>query len=145
MSMIKPLAETPETVTLTRTDFNALVHAAEDAADLATVEAHRAYEGRVGWNIARRNYLSADEARRLLDGVSAVRVWRGKRGMTQRALAEAAEVAAGYLAEIEGGKKPGSASALRRIAGVLDVPMEHLVVQGTPIRATPSNAEGDAR
>jgi DNA-binding XRE family transcriptional regulator len=132
MSLIKPLAETPETVTLTRADFDALPHAAEDAADLASVEAHRAYEDRVGWETARRNYLTADEARRLLDGISAVRVWREKRGMTQRALAEAAEVAVGYLAEIEGGKKPGSASALRRIAGVLDVPMENLVVGGAP-------------
>ena len=132
MSAIKPLAETPETVTLTRTDFNALLDAAEDAADLASVEAHRAYEDRVGWETARRNYLTVDEARRLLDGVSAVRVWREKREMTQRALAEAAEVAVGYLAEIEGGKKPGSAGALCRIARVLDVPMECLVAEGAP-------------
>lgn len=132
MTVIKPLAETRETVTLTRADFNALLHAAEDAADLAAVEAHRANEDRVGWETARGNYLTADEARRLLDGASAVRVWREKRGMTQRALAAAAEVAVGYLAEIEGGRKPGSAGALCRIAGVLDVPMEHLVVQGAP-------------
>jgi DNA-binding XRE family transcriptional regulator len=132
MSAIKPLAETPETVTLTRSDFNALLSAAEDAADLASVGAHRAYEDRVGWETARRNYLTGDEARRLLDGTSAIRVWREKRGMTQRALAEAAEVAVGYLAEIEGGKKPGSAGALYRIAGVLDVPMEELVVQEAP-------------
>ncbi len=135
MSAIKPLAETPETVTLTRADFDALLRAAEDAADLASVEAHRAYEDRVGRETARRNYLTSEEARRLLDGASAVRVWREKRETTQRALAEAAEVAVGYLAEIEGGKKPGSASALRRIARVLDVPMEHLVVEGVSARS----------
>jgi hypothetical protein len=49
MSAIKPLAETPETVPLTRADFNALLDAAEGAADLASVEAHRAYEDFVGW------------------------------------------------------------------------------------------------
>ena len=147
MTVIKPLAETPKTVTLTRADFTALVHAAEDAADLAAVDAHRAYEDRVGWETARRNYLTADEARRLLDGASAVRVWREKRGMTQRALAEAARVAVGYLAEIEGRKKPGSAGVLHRIAGVLEVPMEDLVVQGPPApgRSSLRKAAGGAR
>ncbi len=132
MSAIEPLSATPETVTLTRADFNALLHAAEDTADVVSVEAHRAYEDRVGWETARRNYLTGDEAHRLLGGISAIRIWREKRGMKQRALAEAADVAVGCLAAIEGGKKPGSADALCRIAGVLDVPMEHLVVQGAP-------------
>jgi transcriptional regulator with XRE-family HTH domain len=126
MNAIKPLARTRDTITLKRADFEALVRSAEDAADLAAVEAHRAHEDRVGWKTARRNYLTADEARRLLDGESPVRVWREKRGIQQRALAEAAEVAVSYLSEMEGGKKPGSPGALRRIASVLDVPMETL-------------------
>jgi transcriptional regulator with XRE-family HTH domain len=111
---------------LKRVDFEALLRKAEDAADLAAVDAHRAYEDRVGWETARRNYLVADEARRLLDGENPVRLWREKRGLKQRTLAEAAEMAVSYLAEIEGGKKPGSSSALRRIANVLDVPLENL-------------------
>lgn len=53
MTVIGPLAETRETVTLTRADFDALLHAAEDAADLAAVEAHRGYEDKVGWEMAR--------------------------------------------------------------------------------------------
>jgi hypothetical protein len=89
MAVIKPLAETHETVTLSRADFDSLLHAAEDAADLAAVEAHRASEDRVGWETARRHYLSADEARRLLDGENPVRVWRAKRGVTRRAPAAA--------------------------------------------------------
>lgn len=129
----KPLAQTRDTITLRRADFEALVRSAEDAIDLAAVTAHRAYEDRVGWDDARRNYLTADEARRLLDGESPVRVWREKRGIKQRALAEAAEVAASYLAEIEGGKKPGSPGALQRIASVLEVPMGDLT--GQPIAA----------
>ena len=47
--------------------------------------------------------------------------------MTQRQLAAAALTSPSYLAEIEAGKKPGNASALARIARVLQVPMEHLV------------------
>ena len=134
MNVIKPLAETKQRVTLSRADFEALVRAAEDAADIAAVQMHRAYEDRVGWATARRNYLTSEEARRLLDGESAVRVWREKRGMTQRALAETAGIAVSYLAEIEGGKKPGSAGALYRISEALDVPMEHIVEQSSSAR-----------
>lgn len=126
MSAIKPLDQTQETVTLRRADFEALLRAADDAADLAAVQAHRDYEDRVGWETARRNYLTAEEARRLLDGESPTRVWREKRGMKQRDLAEAAEVAASYLAEIEAGKKPGSIGAMQRIASILDVPFKDL-------------------
>jgi ribosome-binding protein aMBF1 (putative translation factor) len=127
MSRIKILAETARTVTLYRKDYDALLQAADHPVDRAAVEAHRADEAKVGWNVARRNYFSRDEAERLLDGESPVRIWREKRGMTQRALADATEIGPSYLAEIEGGKKPGSAVALRRIAQILGVPMEQLV------------------
>ena len=126
MNAIKLVAETSDTVTISRADFNALLRAEEDAADLATVEAHRAYEDRVGWEVAKASYYTAEEAMALLDGASPVKVWRRKRHMTQRALAAAADVSASYLAEIEAGKKPGSVDAVRRLAKVLDVPMERL-------------------
>ncbi len=127
MTKIKLLAQTNDTVTLRLRDFRKLIEAAEERADLAAVDAHRAYEDRVGWEVARQNYYSRDELERLLDGESPVRVWREKRGMTQRALAQAANVNVSYLAEIEGGKKPGSAAALQRLGKALDVPMEQLV------------------
>ena len=145
MTVIKPLAETPETVTLTRGDFDALLQAAEDAADLMAVEAHRAYEDRVGWATARQNYLTSAEARRLLGGDHPVRVWRDKRSMTQRALAEAAGLGVSYLSEIESGKKPGSAAALHRIAAALDVPMEQLLVVEPTLRPAPRDDERSAR
>ena len=135
MTAIKLLSETKETVTLKRADFETLLRAGEDfSGSLAAVDAHRAYEDRVGWETARRNYLTAEEARRLLDGEISVRVWREKRGISQRALAEAAEVSPSYLAEIEGGKKPGGSGALQRIGRILDVPMENLT--GTEISET---------
>jgi hypothetical protein len=99
----------------------------EDRVDLASAKAHGAYEQAVGWDAARRNYLSREETERLLDGENPVRLWRVKRGLTQRALAKAAQIGVGYLAEIEGGKKPGSAAALQRINRALGVPMEDLV------------------
>ena len=128
MTTIEPLAETKDTVTLSRRDFEGLLEAAEDAADLAAVDADRAYEEEVGWERARRDYLTHDEVRRLLAGESPVKVWREKRGLPQHALARAADVSVSYLAEIEGKKKPGSTDALRRVADILEVPMEHLVL-----------------
>ncbi|HXQ65277.1 MAG TPA: helix-turn-helix transcriptional regulator [Alphaproteobacteria bacterium] len=127
MTEIKILAETPDTVTLRRADFQALVAAAADAADLAAVRAHSTYEDRVGWQAARRNYLSRREVLRLLDGESPVRVWREKRGLSQRALAAAAQISPSYLAEIETGRKPGSKNALLAVATVLEVLLEDLV------------------
>jgi len=47
--------------------------------------------------------------------------------MTMTALAKAAKVAQPYLSAIENGSKPGSASALKRLAAILKVDMEDLV------------------
>jgi hypothetical protein len=72
------------------------------------------------------SYIGA-EAKRLLDGESPVRIWREKRGMTQRALTAAAAIPAGYLSEIESRGKPGSVAAYRALATALAVPMGDLV------------------
>ena len=49
------------------------------------------------------------------------------RGMKAGDLASAAQVAASYLSAIEGGKKPGSVGALKRIANALDVALDELI------------------
>jgi len=128
MNAIKLLAETAETVTISRADLTALLDAAEDAEDSAAVRASKAAEDSAGGHaVARRDYFTAAEAKRLLDGESPIRVWREKRGMTQRALANAAQIRPSYLSEIESGKKPGSLAAHRALAGALGVPMESLL------------------
>jgi hypothetical protein len=142
MTKIKLLAQTDDSVTLRRKDFDALVGAAEERADRAAIAVHRAFEGRVGWEVARRNYYTADEAERLLDGESPIQVWREKRATTQRALAAASGVNVSYLAEIEGGKKPGSAAALQRIAKALDIPMEFIVRDSARKSAAPGRTPG---
>lgn len=123
----RPVAETADTVTLRKQDWQALVAQLEDADDRAAVEARRAHEAAVGTAVARRDYLSGEEMQRLLDGENPVRLWREKRGLTQRVLAAQAGIGASYLAEIEGGKKPGSADALHKLAQALGVAMENLV------------------
>jgi transcriptional regulator with XRE-family HTH domain len=124
---IRVLAETTDTVTIGRSDFEALVQAAEDAEDLIALAAHDTEEDRLGRDAARRDYLTADEAERLLEGESPIKVWRNKRRLSQRALAAAAGIQPGYLAEIETGKKPGSVDALHRLSVVLGVPMQDLM------------------
>jgi transcriptional regulator with XRE-family HTH domain len=124
----KPIRESKESVTLRRSDWNALIELLEDAEDVAAVAARKSREQSVGVEVERRNYLTGDELRRLLDwDASPVRVWREKRNLTQRELASNAGVSNSYLAEIETGQKPGSADALLALARELAVPMEMLV------------------
>ena len=125
--MPKPLRESHDTVTLRRADWEALVDLLEDAEDIAAVAARSAQEAASGREATRRDYLTGDELRRLLDWESPLKVWREKRGLSQRDLARAAGVSPSYLAEIETGRKPGSAEALLNLARVLNVPMERLV------------------
>jgi DNA-binding XRE family transcriptional regulator len=128
MNAVKTLSETQDTVTVSRGDWMQLLRELEDAQDLAVVVERRRREAATGKQAARRNYLSAREARRLLDGESPVKVWREKRERSQRELATTAGVSAGYLAEIETGRKPGSAAALARLAKALQVQIEDLIM-----------------
>jgi ribosome-binding protein aMBF1 (putative translation factor) len=112
---------------LRKRDWRAMIARLEDLEDAAAVAERRAYEAKVGKEVARRDYLTGDEVRRILDDESPVKVWREKRELSQRELGEQAGVSSSYLAEIETGKKPGSAEALRKLSRVLAIPMENLV------------------
>ena len=128
------LQATADTVTITRSDFDDLIRAAEDADDLAAVAAHDAEEAHAGREVARSVYLTGEEVARLLEGASPLKVWREKRGFSQRALAEAAGVQPGYVAEIETGKKPGSADAWLRLSSVLRVAIADLMQRDQTMR-----------
>jgi hypothetical protein len=75
MNAVKILSETQDTVTVSRGDWTQLLSELEDAEDRAAVVQRRRHEAATGKQAARRNYLSAREARRLLDGESPVKVW----------------------------------------------------------------------
>ncbi|MDO9712464.1 helix-turn-helix domain-containing protein [Paracraurococcus lichenis] len=127
MNAIKPLAETPETVTLSRADFEALLDALEDAQDAA---AFRAFEARIaakGKEAVLADCLPIDLVDRLLAGESPVRVWRTHRGLTLPDLAARASMPASCLSAIETGQQPGSLAAMLRLARVLDLRVEDLV------------------
>ena len=56
MTAIKLLAETEETVTISRADLERLVEAVEDAEDIAAVRLRRAEEARAGgYEVAKAN------------------------------------------------------------------------------------------
>ena len=123
-----PLSVTDTTVTLSREEWEAFLDRLEDIADEAVIAASIAERERIGDEAYRRLcYTSAEVDRMLDDGVSTVTIWREREGLTQRALATAAGISQSYLAEIEGGKKPGSLAAMAAIAKVLRIPIEHLV------------------
>ena len=121
MTEFRPLAETTDTMTLSRADYDAMLDALEDAADLTAV---RDVSARVA--AGQDEYVPTSVIERLAAGEHPVRVWREHRGMTGRALAEAAHVPASYLCEIEAGRKPGSFQAMAAIAAALRVEMEDL-------------------
>src|ERR1700679_691990 len=97
----KPIRESKESVTLSRSDWNALIELLEDAEDMAAITARKSRAKLVCVEVERQNYLTGDELRRLLDWEARqVRVLREKRGFTQRELASKAGVSNSYLAEI---------------------------------------------
>lgn len=128
MNAVKVLSETRDSVTVSRRYWTKLLAELEDARGRAAVVERRKHEASVGKEAARRNYLTARQARRLLDGESPVRVWREKRERSQRELAAAAGVGAGYLADIETGRKPGSARTLAKLAKALEVQLDDLII-----------------
>jgi DNA-binding XRE family transcriptional regulator len=124
---ITPVAETKDTVTLRRADYDALLEALEDALDLAALR-----EAEAAVQRGESELLPIEMVERLLAGENPVRVWRTHRGMTAHELAKIAMLAPSYLSEIETGKKPGSVDAIARLARALGVAMEDLT--SPPVR-----------
>src|SRR5438105_12290648 len=60
-------------------------------------------------------------------GEHPIRAIRKYRGLTQIDVAEQAGLRQGYIADIEAGKKTGSAASLKAIAAVLGVPLDVVV------------------
>jgi ribosome-binding protein aMBF1 (putative translation factor) len=112
-----------EMVVLARADYEALVEAVEMLEDVA------AYD-RVKEKLAHgeEELIPAQYVNRMSDGEHPIRVWRDFRNLSAKDLASAAGISAAYLSEIESRKKEGSISALKKIARVLKVDLDELVV-----------------
>ncbi len=103
-------------------EYELLVEAAEDAADVA------AYDEVKRKLAAGEDELIPDEVvGRLIAGENKVRVWREHRGMTAAALADAAGISTPYLSQIESGKRDGSIDVMKRISSALRMTVDDLV------------------
>src|SRR3954447_693376 len=118
MNLPKPIAQDANTVTLRRSEYEALVERFEDVSDIAALNDLDARLASSGTE-ALADYLSQDSVERLIEGESPVRIWREHRGLSARALAEPAGVTPSYHSEIETGRKPGSLDAVSKIARAL--------------------------
>ena len=93
------------------------------ANDIEDARLLRAAEAGAGTRV----YLPLDLVKRMNAGEHPVRVWRGFRGLTLSALAAKAKLPAGYLSEIETGKKPGSTRAFKALAAALGATVDDLL------------------
>jgi len=115
-----------DTVTLSRSEYEALLDRSEDAEDRAAIDRLEARIAKEGFEAATRDYLPMELAKRLFDGEHPIRVWRAHRGWTREVLAAKAGVSPSYLTEIETRRKPGSFDALAKLAQALDVSLDGL-------------------
>lgn len=110
-----------ELVVLSRADYEALVEAAEEAADIRAVEETRAALAR-----GDEELVPAEMVDRMLAGESPVRVWREHRGLRNAELAAAAGISAAYLSQIEAGARRPGVATLRRLAEALGLSLDDL-------------------
>ena len=65
-------------------------------------------------------------SRRLMEGENPITVWREHRGMTLRALAEAAGLDPGYLSQLENRKRAGPVATMKKLAAALKLDLDDL-------------------
>ena len=105
-----------ETITLPRTEYDALLQRCSELEDmLAAVDADNGVR------------IPHEVALAIIGGKSPMLAFRNHGGLTLRQLSERTGVAVSYLSEIERGRKAGSAAALSRIAGALGATIDALV------------------
>jgi DNA-binding XRE family transcriptional regulator len=103
-----------EMVVLPKADYEALVQAAEDAADIAIYDARKSGLGEAA-------LLPAELSMAVLRGESRLKAIRKWRGLTQDELAQRAGLTQGFLSDLESRKRSASMETALKLAQVLDV------------------------
>lgn len=111
----KRLAVLPEA------DYRALIEAKEENDDLAAV---RQFDARLARG--EEELIPAAYVNRMIDGENKIRVWREYRGLTVKALAEAAGVTPAYLSQIETGAREGTIETLKKLSAALRVTIDDI-------------------
>ena len=112
-----------EMVLLSRAEFEKINAALEKAVDAA---AHA--KTFVALAAGKQETLTAAEVKEALAAATPLAFWRRKRGLTQKALAEAVGISQSYAADIEAGRRTGDPVHFKRFARALKVRMEDLIV-----------------
>lgn len=112
----------PDTITISRDEYDHLRAAAEHLTDLAAYDAaKRALAS------GEDELIPAEFANRILDGENPITVYREMRGLSKMQLAERAGVDRVQLTDIEKGRKTGSVATLKRLADALGVTIDDLL------------------
>ena len=111
-----------EMVVLSRADFDRLVGASDDLADVTAYDEAKARLAAGDDEMVPLTVVNA-----ILDGENPIRVWRRHRGLAPGELAVAAQLSQAYLSQIETGKRQGQAETLKRIAVALGVTVDDLI------------------
>ena len=111
-----------ETVTIPKAEYQRLGAVEQNLAD---IHAGLAVQARV--DAGTEEFVPEAVLDRLIDGESPLRVWREYRGLSQSALALAADTSRVQIVDIEAGRRTGSVHTLRRLAGALGVGLDDLV------------------
>ena len=109
-------------VVLPLKEYEELCAAAEDLADIRTYDKAKQHLA-----AGTDELIPAEFADRILDGESAVRVWREYRGLSVKELASSANISAAYLSQIEGGSRNGSLATMKALAHVLSLDVGDLM------------------
>ena len=105
-----------ETITLTRREYDALIERNSQLEDMLAAQ-----DADDGVRVPREVALD------IMRGKGPILAFRNHLGITLRELSEKTGIAAGYISEIERGRKPGSTLALARIASALGTKIDVLV------------------
>ena len=111
-----------EMVILSRHDFDLLVAASDDLADIAAYDQTKARLA-----VGEDEMVPAKIVDDILNGQNPVRVWRLHRGQSVSELAAATRLSPAYLSQIETGKRRGQADTLKLIAAALEVSVDDLI------------------
>jgi DNA-binding XRE family transcriptional regulator len=111
-----------ELVLLAKADFEAMQAALESAVYARTADALARGE---------QEMLSAQEVADALAAPTPLAFWRAKRGITQKALADAVGVSQSYVADLEAGRRKGDPALAKRLARTLRLRMEDIVADDT--------------
>ena len=111
-----------EMVVISRQDFDLLMTASEDLADIAAFDQAKARLAAGEDELVPATIVDA-----ILGGEHPIRVWRRHRGLAVGELAALAGVSQAYLSQIETGKRQGPAETLKRVAIALGVTVDDLI------------------